>query len=89
MSLPILLTFRSKENQAPMLTDVVALDPDIRTFMAGYSCCGQMLQVGKGATARICRLPYALDWLHSEWAQLGINRKKIYHMTKAGARISA
>jgi len=45
---------------------MIASDPGIRTFMAGYSPRCELLQVVKGDAVRIYRLAYALDRLHSK-----------------------
>jgi hypothetical protein len=59
-------------------------------FMTGHSPRGGVLQVGRGGdVARIYRIAYALNRLHSKWSQPGIKHKKRWRMTKAGVRISA
>jgi len=45
-----------------------------------------VLQVGKGDAARIYRLAYTLDPLHSKWSQKGIKRGKRWRRRKAGAK---
>ncbi|KAK4525468.1 hypothetical protein GAYE_SCF12G3376 [Galdieria yellowstonensis] len=50
---------------------------------------GAVLQVGEGDVARIYRLAYALDRLHSQWSQQGVKHGKGWRIRKAGATGSA
>jgi len=69
--------------------DMIASDPGIRTFMAGYSPRCELLQVVKGDAVRIYRLAYARGRLQSKWSQKGVKHGKRWRMRKAGARASA
>jgi len=68
---------------------MIASDPGIRTFMAGYSPRCGLLQVVRGDAVRIYHLAYALDRLHSKWSQKGVEYGKRWRMRKAGAKMSA
>jgi hypothetical protein len=76
------------EGQAPMTKYVFALNPGSDIYSTGYSSRGKVLQVGKGDVARIHRLTYVVDHLHSKWSQKGVKHGKRWQVRKAGARIS-
>jgi len=70
----------------PKSSDVIALDPGVRTFVTGYSPQQGVFEVGKNDIGRITRLCCCLDRLisHRDTTSSYQKRKR---MTKAAARI--
>ena len=68
-------------------SEVIALDPGVRTFQTCYDPSGLVVEWGAKDLARIYRLCHALDDLQSRWSQPDIKHHKRYRMRKAAARI--
>lgn len=90
LCIPLPLEIRS-ESQTPKHTmleeGIISLDPGVRTFMTGYSPCGDTYEWGKGDIGRIYRLCHSLDKLQSKWSQANVRHKQRYNMKRAGTKI--
>ncbi|GBC05058.1 hypothetical protein RclHR1_00600021 [Rhizophagus clarus] len=68
------------ENQGPMFqkegSEVISLDPGVRTFMTGYDPSGMAVEWGKNDIGRIYRLCHAYDKLQSKRDQIHGKRNK-------------
>lgn len=67
--------------------DIIALDPGVRTFMAGYDPIGKILEIGSGDMTRIYRLCSHMDKLQTRFQQPTTKAKKRYRLKKAWKRM--
>lgn len=67
--------------------EVIALDPGIRTFCAGYDPSGSVWEFGKGDIGRIARLCSWIDKLQSKRTAPEVRHKQRYSYTRALLRM--
>ncbi|CAG8703828.1 11196_t:CDS:2 [Gigaspora margarita] len=96
LCIPELLKIRAK-NQGPLFLEnqekggsgVIALDPDVRTFMTGYDPSGMAIEWGKNDVNRIYRLCHIYDRLQSKQDMIHGkgNKCKRYRLRRVMLRI--
>jgi len=69
------------ENKELEISNIVALDPGVRTFQTGFGVNGTCFEAGKKQTELIKKLHEKIDYLKSKQSESN-RRSSIYHMKK-------
>lgn len=69
------------ENKETEISNIVALDPGVRTFQTGFGINGTCFEAGKKQTELIKKLHEKIDYLKSKQSETN-RRSSIYHMKK-------
>jgi putative transposase len=68
-------------------SNIIALDPGVRTFMTGYDPSGKVWEWGKQEIGRIYRLCHTIDKIQSEWSKKDVRHGRRYRLKKAAMRV--
>jgi transposase len=69
------------ENKESDVSNMVSLDPGVRTFQTGFGVNGTCFEAGKRQTEMIKRLHVKIDYLKSKQSESN-KRSSVYHMKK-------
>jgi putative transposase len=87
-NLKLAVTNRTEvDNQDRRERSIVALDPGIRTFMAGYDPSGYAFEWGRMDSKRLCRLYYVTSKLQKEMHSKETRHKKRLRLKRCIAKI--